>query len=580
MQWQFECDRLFVAHNAYTVFDQARSYVWHHQYDELGNRIKTVRPDGHAIDWLTYGSGHVHGMLLDGEERIQFERDELHRETRRTLGAHLAHRTVYDPAGRMIQTALQREKAPMPIVDRRYRYDAAGQLTQIEDSRRGYIDYRYDPVGRLVEAASPWSCERFAFDPASNLVDAPAPDQPRMMTAAHKRREESTLSTLPQEVPKILGNLLKQYAGMHFTYNARGNLIAKRTPKGEQTYEWDAFNRLTTANVHEGERHVTAHYFYDALGRRIAKAVNDEQTIFGWDGDTLAYESRAQGSTHYVYEAGSFVPLAQFVTTGPVQGMATPVRRPTDRYLPEEDPLQRIPQPAARAHLFHYHCDQIGTPYMMTDELGEVVWEATYKAWGETQEVIARVSKATGVVAGNAVRFQGQQFDEESGLHYNRHRYYDTTTGRFISHDPIGLAGGFNLYQYAPTPTQWIDPLGLVRCSCDCSQFRRASLRDIRRQLGIPMSQQPISQKMVPLTDSAGARILGDDKQPIMTRELTYQVNGKNVIIQDHSAGHFFGEGGVGDQPSHHNVRPEDRPRTGAVDGMSDHYYFSCRNKK
>nr|WP_239007231.1 HNH/endonuclease VII fold putative polymorphic toxin [Burkholderia diffusa] len=94
------------------------------------------------------------------------------------------------------------------------------------------------------------------------------------------------------------------------------------------------------------------------------------------------------------------------------------------------------------------------------------------------------------------------------------------------------------------------------------------------------MSQQPIRQKMVPLIDTSGAWILGDDKQPIMTRELTYQVNGKNVIIQDHSAGHYYGEGGVGDQPPHHNVRPEDRPRTGSVDGMDDHYYFNCRNKK
>ncbi|MBU9218008.1 hypothetical protein KTD55_28490 [Burkholderia gladioli] len=52
------------------------------------------------------------------------------------------------------------------------------------------------------------------------------------------------------------------------------------------------------------------------------------------------------------------------------------------------------------------------------------------------------------------------------------------------------------------------------------------------------------------------------------------------MIIQDHSAGHVFGEGGIGDQPSHHNVRPEDNTRTGKIQGMDDHYYFDCRNKK
>lgn len=56
---------------------------------------------------------------------------------------------------------------------------------------------------------------------------------------------------------------------------------------------------------------------------------------------------------------------------------------------------------------------------------------------------------------------QGQQFDEESGLHYNRHRYYDPSSARFISVDPIKLAGGFNLYRYGSNPIGWIDPLGL-----------------------------------------------------------------------------------------------------------------------
>ncbi|PMS28600.1 RHS repeat-associated core domain-containing protein, partial [Trinickia soli] len=138
-----------------------------------------------------------------------------------------------------------------------------------------------------------------------------------------------------------------------------------------------------------------------------------------------------------------------------------PVWKPTDRYLPEEDPLQRVAQAASPAHVFYYHCDHIGTPYMMMDELGDVVWEATYRAWGETQDVIARVSQAVGIAARNPIRFQGQQEDSETGLSYTRNRYYDSSSGRFISQDPLGVLGGINAYQYAPSPTQWIDPLGL-----------------------------------------------------------------------------------------------------------------------
>ncbi len=111
-------------------------------------------------------------------------------------------------------------------------------------------------------------------------------------------------------------------------------------------------------------------------------------------------------------------------------------------------------------------------------------------------------------------------------------------------------------------------------------ESRSASLREIKRQLNIPKTQQPASQKMVPLTDSNGNRILNEIKQPVMTRELTYEINGKKIVIQDHSHGHDFGEGGIGNQPSHHNVRPENNTRNGKVDGMEDHYYFDRRNRK
>ncbi|MBN3794159.1 RHS repeat-associated core domain-containing protein [Burkholderia sp. Ac-20392] len=473
-------------HHAYDLFGERRSYVWHHEYDELGNRRKTVRPDGHTVDWLMYGSGHVHGMLLDGEERVQFERDDLHRETVRVLSSEVGQRTAYDPAGRVLQQTVQRSTSPAPLVERRYRYGAAGQLSRIEDSRKGGTDYRYDPVGRLIEAISPVAKERFAFDPASNIVD---PVQAREVPASRPSPVRAE-STLPVDVPKVLGNLLKSYAGTHFEYDARGNLVRKRTPAGEQEYEWDEFNRLLSARVAEASRQSQSRYFYDAFGRRIAKEVNGERTVFGWDGDTLAYESDGERGTHYIYEPGTFVPLAQYVAE-PVEGIETPEWKSTDRYVPEEDPLQKVPERRAGAKLFYYHCDQIGTPQLLTDDYGDVVWEASYKAWGEAREVIARASKAAGIVARNSLRFQGQQVDEESGLAYNRHRYYDPSSGRFISKDPIGLAGGINVYQYAPNPTLWIDPLGL-------SRFKKTTWGPCKRGTGLSYTvfQQDIDWDM------------------------------------------------------------------------------------
>ncbi len=173
-------------------------------------------------------------------------------------------------------------------------------------------------------------------------------------------------------------------------------------------------------------------------------------TLFGWDGDTLAYETSwdKRETTHYVYEPGSFTPLV--LARGPA-------------VLPGEG--GEVPPLAAIAY---YHCDQIGTPQEVTDETGEVAWSARYKAWGEAKEVISEAARKAGI--SNPLRFSGQYFDRETGLHYNRHRYYDPHSGRFVSKDPIGLAGGINSFVYAPNPVQWIDPLGLTKGCCDCKK--------------------------------------------------------------------------------------------------------------
>lgn len=71
------------------------------------------------------------------------------------------------------------------------------------------------------------------------------------------------------------------------------------------------------------------------------------------------------------------------------------------------------------------------------------------------------------------LRFAGQYADEESGLHYNRHRYYDTETGQYLSPDPIGLLGGLNPYGYVANPLRWVDPLGLACCPSDAVKLKR-----------------------------------------------------------------------------------------------------------
>jgi len=102
----------------------------------------------------------------------------------------------------------------------------------------------------------------------------------------------------------------------------------------------------------------------------------------------------------------------------------------------------------------------------MTGTDGQTVWQARYKTWGRlSQEEYGSRFKPDPHGRGNQplpqnLRFQGQYYDEETGLYYNTFRYYDPDVGRFTTEDPIGLAGGENLYAYGPNPLSWIDPWG------------------------------------------------------------------------------------------------------------------------
>ncbi|MCD4487295.1 RHS domain-containing protein, partial [Chromobacterium vaccinii] len=423
-------------HHGYHVASVKETYRWQHEYDKLGNRIATIRPDGHRVDVLNYGSGHVHGLLFGQRDIFNLERDKLHRETQRMLGNALQQTLAYDKAGRLSSQRLMGATQ----WSRQYQYDAAGQLVGIADNRSGQLNYRYDPVGRLLEAATPKGVESFRFDPAGNLLD-------------------NARATDGHQSDSLLGNLLSQYAGRHYRYDSRGNLVEKRVNGSLTQLEWDSHNRLSRLTAPDGQR---TDYHYDPLGRRIAKISQGQATLYGWDGDVLAFETRDEEAVHYLFEPDSFVPLAQ-VHTDAIRGVKVPAWSQHNPYDPDKDPLrQPSPEPHFPKAVYYYHTDHLGTPQALTDEQGALALEMDYKAWGQAREVIADAAGKAGIR--NPFRFQGQYHDDESGLHYNRHRYYDPEIGRFISRDPIGLAGGINVHNYAPNPIEWIDPLGLKTC--------------------------------------------------------------------------------------------------------------------
>ncbi|CZW48827.1 RhsB [Enterobacter hormaechei] len=129
------------------------------------------------------------------------------------------------------------------------------------------------------------------------------------------------------------------------------------------------------------------------------------------------------------------------------------------------DPLARIDGVDA-PEIFWFHCQPNGTPERMTDIEGQVRWEGVNSAWGK----LLRESETQVSGYSQNLRMQGQYLDRETGLHYNLFRYYDPDCGRFTQQDPIGLAGGINLYQYAPNALGWVDPWGLSRKCKDPSK--------------------------------------------------------------------------------------------------------------
>jgi RHS repeat-associated protein len=491
-----------------------RTAVWHHHYDELNQRTGTTRPDGHRIEWLTYGAGHVHGLLLDGQDLVSFERDALYQETGRTQANGLLQTMKYDPLGRLIEQQLgaiaqasQQDRysysgtyrpdvqvGMQAAILRRYRYDLSGQLTSLEDNRRGRVEYRYDPVGRLLAAKSALGHETFAFDPAGNIQ------------AADTAQQEPI--TRPVPMPKLLDNLLKEYASVRYRYDERGNLVERIQDGLRSEYEWDAFNRMTRATTWHG---VTT-FAYDPLGRRIAKhshamegtALRETaRAMYGWDGDTLAFESSVhrghaagERTVHYVYERDSFVPLVQATRNralrlAPTADVKALMAGNDGKYDIALDPLwngeyEQEAEPFIKEEIAFYQCDHLGTPQELTDCEGKVAWSAQYKAWGQAKEAISEAARKAGIR--NPIRFQGQYFDEETGLHYNRHRYYDPDTARYLTQDPIGLIGGENLYEYANNPTGWMDPLGLTPCTG--IPIKNNSARNLLKARGLPKKAQ------------------------------------------------------------------------------------------
>ncbi|MER5929374.1 putative T7SS-secreted protein [Streptomyces sp. NPDC002054] len=405
-------------------------------YDRLGRRTSRTTPTGSVAAWTHDEAGQQVRMDTSGRT-VTFERDAVGRVLSRTLGDGTSVSHTYDELGRRTGQALVGRDG-RTLRRRGYAYRADGALTAIDDSATGQRRFSLDTAGRVTAVdASGWS-ERYGYDEAGNQTTARWPQTHPGAEAVGERVYE--------------GTRVRRAGSVRYEYDAAGRVILRqkvRLSRKADTwrYAWDAEDRLVGVVTPDGTEW---RYRYDPLGRRTAKQrLTDtgevaEEVLFTWDGPVLCEQTNVSDE------------LPHPVTlTWTHQGMH-PVTQ-TERITAES------PQSEVDTRFFSIVTDLVGTPTELVDEEGEVAWHTRATVWGTT-------TWNRDATAYTPLRFPGQYYDPESGLHHNVFRTYDPETARYLSPDPLGLAPAPNPVAYVHNPHTWYDALGLTPCGIDLSQ--------------------------------------------------------------------------------------------------------------
>ncbi|MFE6282252.1 putative T7SS-secreted protein [Streptomyces sp. NPDC057877] len=413
-----------------------------YSYDDLGRRIRRTTPTGHVTSYA-YDAAGLHSLLTTGGRRVGFTHDAAGRELARAFGDALTVTSAWDGAGRLTEQHVT--AATRHVNSRAYTYRADGHLASVTDQLSGTRTFDLDPLGRVTAVHARGWTERYAYDVAGNQTEASWP-------ASHPGEKATGPRTYS-------GTAITRAGAVRFEHDALGRVTLRQKTRLSRKpdtwrYEWDTENRLTSVTTPDGTRW---RYRYDPLGRRTAKqrlAADGESVAeevrFTWDGLTLCEQtSHRPGDANMValtWDHRDVVPLAQ-----------------TERILTADERQREIDR-----RFFAIATDLVGTPTELIDETGDIAWRTRSTLWGTT--AWARDSSTY-----TPLRFPGQYYDPETGLHYNLFRHYDPETGRYTSPDPLGLAPAPNPLGYVDNPYAGCDPLGLTpKCTREEKNRQRA----------------------------------------------------------------------------------------------------------
>jgi RHS repeat-associated protein len=399
------------------------------QVTDRKNQVTTFAYD--ALDRVTqvsYADSSTVAYTYDSVSRITqvvdsvggtttFGYDNLDRLTSRaTAQGNITY--SYDDGGRLTSMTV----AGQPTVN--YTYDNGDRLTQITQGTQT-VTIAYDDIGRRTSLTLPNSLvTEYGYDLASHLTSLTYKHNGNVLgnltydyDAAGRRTKMAgsfARSVSPQPVTSATYNAANQqltFDGRTLTYDLNGNL----TSDGENTYTWDARDRLAQVNGPE----LNASFQFGAAVGRNSKTVNGVSTSFLHSGDTVVQEQSSQSGTTNIVSGG----IDEMFWRSDSGGVYSPL------------------------------LDGLGSSLSLVDASGAIQTEYSYGAFGQ--------AASSGASANNSSQYTGRD-NEGAGLQYNRARYYSPALQRFISEDPIGLLGGDNQYAYVGNdPISFNDPSGL-----------------------------------------------------------------------------------------------------------------------
>ncbi len=414
-------------------------------FDAAGRPASRRTPAGVLSEWQFDQAGRPATLTTAGES-VSFEHDAIGREVARGFAAGGRLKQRFDDVHRLISQVMASVEGPagtaatdpVSVIGRNFEYQIDGALGAILDTVAGTSHrFELDVAGRVLGVRAAGWTEGYAYDLSGRLTrDASASELPSGGTATPRAYD---------------GTQVTRAGAVSYGYDRQGRVITrshKRLSRKPETwhYRYDSDDRMVDAT--SADQHWT--YTYDAFGRRISKQRLGpdggvvEQTVFTWDGNRLIEQvhtgrpGSAPVVTTWDYLPGSWTPVSQRVGGSDVD-----------------------------AQFYAIVSDLVGTPTeLVTAEGRRVAWtSADATVWGVPRHKAANTPAKFGAADVDCpIRFPGQYADDETGLHYNRHRYYDPASARYTTADPLGLAPADDPHGYVLNPTGWADPLGLTPC--------------------------------------------------------------------------------------------------------------------